>query len=43
MGQDLPDNHLIAGEGVCFESYMNMPGQVPEAELITEIWVPLKD
>lgn len=43
MGQDLPDNNFIAGEGVCFERYMNMPVQVPEAELITEIWVPLKD
>lgn len=42
MGQDMPDNNFIAGEGLCFERYMNMPGQVPESELVTEIWVPLK-
>ncbi len=43
MGQDMPDNNFIAAEGLCFERYLNMPGEVPESELVTEIWVPLKD
>ncbi len=43
MGQDMPDHDFIAGDGLCFERYLNMPGQVPESELVTEIWVPLKD
>jgi AraC family transcriptional regulator len=41
MGEWLPKSGHRVGEGVCYEVYRNNPGQVPPAELLTELYVPL--
>lgn len=41
-GAWLPASHREPADAPCLERYLNMPGQVPPAELLTEICLPLK-
>ena len=41
MGEWLPRSGQRFGQGVSFEVYRNTPGQVPENELRTDIYIPL--
>lgn len=41
MGQWLPQSGERIGEGTSFEIYLNTPGEVPSAELRTELYIPL--
>lgn len=38
----LPAAGITPREGLCFERYLNDCSQVPPAELLTEIWVPVR-
>ncbi|MEZ4417266.1 MAG: GyrI-like domain-containing protein [Gemmatimonadota bacterium] len=42
MGQWLPASGHRLAEGVSYEVYLNMPGQVPEQDLRTELHIPLE-
>jgi len=42
MGDWLPKSGQRMRDGVSFEIYRNMPGQVPEEQLQTEIYIPLE-
>lgn len=41
MGQWLPASEHRLGTGPSFEIYRNAPGQVPDSELITELYIPI--
>lgn len=41
MGEWLPASGHRAGAGACYESYLNTPGDVPEEELRTELYLPI--
>ncbi len=34
--------HTLAPHTLCFEEYINMPGSVADADLLTDIYLPLK-
>ncbi|MEM9487708.1 MAG: AraC family transcriptional regulator [Myxococcota bacterium] len=42
MGGWLPDSGHRLGPGECYEIYHNAPGEVPEDQLRTELYVPLQ-
>jgi AraC family transcriptional regulator len=42
-GQWLPQRRLRIRCAPCFEVYRNQPGEVPESELLTEIYEPVED
>ena len=41
MGEWLPKSSFRVGSGLAFEIYRNTPGDVPERELRTELYLPL--
>jgi AraC family transcriptional regulator len=41
LGEWLPESGERMTDGVSFELYRNTPGQVPESELVTELYIPL--
>lgn len=42
MGEWLPrSGERMAGDGTCFEVYLNTPADVPKTELETELYIPL--
>lgn len=41
MGEWLPASGNRVGEGACYEMYLNNPGEVPEQELRTTLYLPL--
>lgn len=43
IGQWLPRSGRRMAAGDCFELYLNHPGQVPEDQLMTRLYVPLED
>lgn len=41
MGEWLPQSGFRVGEGVAYEIYRNTPGEVPEDQLVTELYLQL--